>query len=175
MPDYRISTDKTWSQTLDDLDATMRKWGVSAWRTSPQRPPRKRWYRADERRVDLTFERGGRSITISHDRQATPEDNLRVLYLAAEAMRLNERRGIAAVLASAYAQLPPPEDAAPVSPDDPHADPYTVLGLQPGAPLAVAEAAYRALAKAMHPDAGGDPAQFARLTAAIEAIRKEKA
>ena len=46
--------------------------------------------------------------------------------------------------------------------------------MAPGAPLDVAEAAYRALAKKAHPDAGGDPERFRRLTEAIEWIRKGK-
>jgi hypothetical protein len=54
------------------------------------------------------------------------------------------------------------------------AGPWGVLHLAPGAPLDVAEAAYRALAKKAHPDAGGDPERFRRLTEAIEWIRKGK-
>jgi DnaJ-domain-containing protein 1 len=53
-------------------------------------------------------------------------------------------------------------------------DPYVVLGLWPGAPLVTCEAAYRALVKLVHPDAGGDPAAFRRLTAAIQGIRKRR-
>lgn len=36
----------------------------------------------------------------------------------------------------------------------------------------MAEAAYRAGARRLHPDRGGDPEQFARLTRSIEFIRE---
>ena len=51
------------------------------------------------------------------------------------------------------------------------ASPWTVLGLLPDQPLVVAEAVYRARAKREHPDVGGDPTAFRRLTEAIEVIR----
>lgn len=51
--------------------------------------------------------------------------------------------------------------------------PYAILRVEEGAPLAVCEAAYRALAKEYHPDRGGSPARFRRLTDAIERIRDE--
>ena len=45
------------------------------------------------------------------------------------------------------------------------------LHVAPDAPLAVAEAAWRALSKSAHPDAGGSDAAMARLNAAIDTIR----
>jgi hypothetical protein len=50
----------------------------------------------------------------------------------------------------------------------------SVLHLSPDTPLPVAEAAYRALAKQAHPDAGGSSDQMQRLNAAIERVRKER-
>lgn len=52
-------------------------------------------------------------------------------------------------------------------------DAFTCLTLAPAAPLCVAEAAYKALAKVFHPDnrATGDHETAARLVAAIETIR----
>jgi len=50
---------------------------------------------------------------------------------------------------------------------------YHTLGVQPGAPRAVAEAAYRTLARQRHPDAGGTRAQWDALQAAIAIIRKD--
>ena len=52
--------------------------------------------------------------------------------------------------------------------------PYAMLFVAEGAPLDVCEAAYRALAKRAHPDAGGDPAAFRRLTVAIDTLRKRR-
>ena len=51
---------------------------------------------------------------------------------------------------------------------------YAALCVAEGAPLEVCEAAYRVLVKRAHPDAGGDPATFRRLTAAIETLRKRR-
>lgn len=52
--------------------------------------------------------------------------------------------------------------------------PYFVLGVLPGAPLDVCEAVYRARAKRAHPDHGGDPGEFRKLTEAIEALRRRE-
>jgi DnaJ-domain-containing protein 1 len=51
---------------------------------------------------------------------------------------------------------------------------YATLGVLSSAPRAVIEAAYRALAKEAHPDAGGSPDRMRDLNAAIETIRKER-
>ena len=45
-------------------------------------------------------------------------------------------------------------------------DPWAVLGLRPGAPAEDVARAWRVLAARHHPDAGGDPGTFRRLTAA---------
>lgn len=114
--------------------------------------------------MTLTWTRAGRSISITHDDQSRPADNLRVLYLAAEAMRLNEARGIGDVLASAYAQLPAPAEN----------DPWRALGLRPGAGRDAAESMFRTLAKISHPDGTQpDPVRFTEITAAIDRIRME--
>jgi hypothetical protein len=117
--------------------------------------------RAD-RTVRLTYTKAGHTLTLVMDQQERAVDNLRVRYLAIEAMRLNEKRAISEVVAAAYAQL-----VAPPDPDSP----YTMLNIPEGAPLAVAEAAYRQQAKALHPDAGGSAEQMRRLNEAIRAVR----
>ncbi len=96
-------------------------------------------------------------------KQQRAADNLRVLYLAVEAMRLNEKRGIADVIESAYVQIAAPKQER---------DPYEVLGIVPGSPLAVAEAVYKARIKSAHPDAGGTTEATRELNDAIEKIRK---
>ena len=61
---------------------------------------------------------------------------------------------VAEVVASAYLQLPAPHDQADgIVPAD---DAYSVLGLRPGAPLKVAEAAFRVLAAASKQESGFD-------------------
>jgi DnaJ-domain-containing protein 1 len=171
---YHLRTQKSWDETLRDLRATFDKWGIAQWEVEPRRPPRTKNQQLSERRVRLVYTKDGAPIVLTMDRQDRAVDNLRVLYLAVEAMRLNEARGIAEVVASAYAQLPPPGGPETVAPAPLATEPYAVLGIAPSAPLAVAEAAYRTLVKAAHPDAGGDVAAMQRLNAAIAAIREQK-
>jgi hypothetical protein len=51
------------------------------------------------------------------------------------------------------------------------ADPYHVLGVEPGAPLSRVRARYYELAMVHHPDRGGDPREMRRIARAYEAIR----
>jgi hypothetical protein len=176
MTNYRLTTNKSWSATLDDLAETFRKWGVLIWSVTPTNPGRKaqnRYQSVGERTVVLTYKAGGRDVRLEMSTQDRAVDNLRVLYLVMEALRLNESRGLAASVAEAYRQtypaLPAPGQQTPAA----TSSPYQVLYVVPDAPLAVCEAAYRVLAKTAHPDAGGSAAEMARLTAAIEAIRRQ--
>ncbi|MDP9315381.1 MAG: J domain-containing protein, partial [Chloroflexota bacterium] len=103
------------------------------------------------------------------DDHATPRDNLRVLYLAIEDMRMIEKRGLKKVMRQAYGQLPPPKTNIAVM------SPYNVLGVQPDAPMEVVEAVYRAKAKTVHPDVPGGSAEvMQQLNEAIAAIRRER-
>jgi hypothetical protein len=52
------------------------------------------------------------------------------------------------------------------------AEPYATLGVLPDAPDVVISAAYKALARERHPDAGGSTEAFQRLEAARAAIEK---
>jgi molecular chaperone DnaJ len=52
-------------------------------------------------------------------------------------------------------------------------DPYAVLGLTPEATPAEIKAAYRALVKRHHPDAGGDDQRILALNAAWEVLREQ--
>ena len=65
---------------------------------------------------------------------------------------------------AARARLPPSRRS------DPHRDPYGVLGVAPGASDAEIKAAYRALVKRHHPDAGGEEAAMLALNAAWEVL-----
>ena len=59
-----------------------------------------------------------------------------------------------------------PACAAPLA----STDPYTVLGVAPSASSAEIKAAYRALVKQHHPDAGGDQQRILALNAAYEIV-----
>lgn len=51
-------------------------------------------------------------------------------------------------------------------------NPYLIVGVEPGDPPELVTAVFRAKAKILHPDKGGDKEQFKRLKAAYDAIRK---
>jgi hypothetical protein len=51
-------------------------------------------------------------------------------------------------------------------------DPYEVLHLRPTAPPAIIKAAWRELAKILHPDHGGNPEEFQRAKDAYEMLVK---
>lgn len=166
--EYLIRTTKTWHQTMDELAEQMRMWGVTDWETN--RPSGARSDASSQsdsaRTVKLTYTKNGKTVTLVMGKQNRSVDNLRVLYLAVEAMRLNERRGISDVVASAYMQIAAPEQEE---------DPFEVLDIRPGAPLEVAEAAYKAKMRNVHPDRGGSVAEAKRLNTAIGRIRTQGA
>lgn len=161
---YSITTKKTWRETMQELEDQMRMWGVASWETNyPNGARSEAWQQTEAARtVKLTYNKDGKTVTLIMGKQARAVDNLRVLYLAVEAMRLNERRGISDVVASAYLQIAAPEKVV---------DPYEVLDIRPGAPLEVAEAVYKAKMRNIHPDRGGSVEQAKRLNTAIEQIR----
>ena len=165
MNSYRLTTEKSWSKTLDDLAETFRKWRVSDWTVTPMRPSASRWPTEEQRRVTLHYSKDGAEVILQMTKQSRAVDNLRVLYLAVEAMRMNDVRGIADTLREAYLQLPAPPKTR---------DPYEVLGVRPDSPVEVLEAAYRALAKKLHPDAGGSEAGMKDLNEAMERIKQER-
>ena len=161
---YALNTDKTWHQTENELRASFRQWA--------------RHHNARSIPWALENLRGKRDVTLRYtlpdqpevvltmDRQRTAEDNLRVLYLAVEAMRLNDVRGVTDVVRAAYLALPSPAIER---------DPYEVLGVRPDTPPEVIEAAYKALARKHHPDNGGDAAEMATINAAYERLKREAA
>jgi DnaJ-domain-containing protein 1 len=68
---------------------------------------------------------------------------------------------------------PPKEQPIPETWESvPGLDPYVLLGLRPGAPKEVVDAAYRALAKKYHPDAGGSVEMMSVLNEAYHHIKE---
>lgn len=176
---------KTWSELIQQLDDTKRKWGIGELTIANALPPKsrqKRYQSDDERTVTLGFafySGGRREIKLVVKREQTATENLALIATALEMIRMAQVRGVSDLLVKLYRQmyplpapapLPPPPGPAPRIP--PH---YAVLHLAPDAPLAVCEASYRALARTAHPDQGGSTAQMQRLNLAIETIRKERA
>lgn len=167
MNSYVLRTDKSWSATQQDLSICFERWEVGAWDTNYPRGVRLEGYSQSkqDRTVTLTYNKNGTTVRLSMDRQERAVDNLRVLYLAVEAMRLNERRGIADVVAEAYMQLQPGYQQR---------DPYEVLGVMRNAPMSVIKAAYKARALDAHPDQGGSVEKFKEINDAFKQIEEEK-
>ena len=166
MNDYSLTTKKTWNETMQELEDQMRLWGVNQWETNyPKGARSEAWSQKEEvRTVKLTYNKNGKTVNIIMGKQNRAVDNLRVLYLAIEAMRLNERRGISDVLESAYLQLAAPTQGR---------DPYEILEIRPDASLEVAEAVYKAKVRNIHPDRGGSTEHMKALNRAIDEIRKK--
>lgn len=166
---YKITTKKTWHQTMQDLEEQFRLWGVKNWETNYPKGARSEAWSQEEiaRTVKLTFEKDGKTITLDMGRQSRAVDNLRVLFLTIEALRLNEARGTSESLQSAYAQIAAPQAEK---------NPYEILGIREDASLETAEAVYRSMATKYHPDSkpDGNAEKMAQLNKAIDAIRKEQ-
>ena len=115
--------------------------------------------------ASVRFELRGTTVMVTCRSQASYRDNMRCVAFAIEAMRMNEKRGIADTLAKAYLQLNSPTAMR---------DPYEVLGVRPDASLTVIDATYRALAKERHPDQGGSVEQMKELNDAYERVKSER-
>lgn len=108
-------------------------------------------------------------IAIPCDRWNTVAGNLRAIAKTIEAMRGMERWGAKHMIRAMF------QGFAALPAAGPGQRPWrVVLELNEAAKLHHAEASYRALAKAAHPDApGGSHDRMAELNAAIEAARRE--
>lgn len=112
--------------------------------------------------VAVYFNLDGRPHVLACDRWDTIADNIAAIAAHIEALRGQERWGVAD-LAQAFAghtALPPPEQW------------WQVLRVASTATLAEIDAAWRELAKTAHPDQGGSNAAMARLNAARDQGRK---
>ncbi len=164
--EYSITTPVSWSQTNRELADAFSKWGVTEWDTNYPKGARfdsMREQTEEERTVTLTYKKSGQTINLSMGKQRRAMDNLRVLYLAIDSMRLNEKRGIGDVIESAYLQLAAPRQEK---------SPWEILGIYPESSIIIAEAAYKVAAKKAHPDNGGSQEQMAEVNKAIEVIRR---
>lgn len=168
-----MHTKLTWTRVHADLSETFQKWNVVDWRVEVDPSLDKRrlqdvYFLSDaQRRVTVrwTTREDHRLVSLSMDEHQRPVDNLNVLRLAIEALRMNEVRGIGRHVRDAYLQLSAAAE---------HRDPYEVLGVRSDAALEVVEAAYKQVAKMAHPDRGGDPELMRQANSAIEEIRRQR-
>lgn len=164
----RPSYEVTWGRTMQELRQCLDKLTVTdvsiecdAW--SRGRDPSRNV--SEGYAVTLYYVDDGHPVRITCDKYAYPAGNLRAIYLAMDSRRLNLVRGIDDAVQATYLALPAPAVVR---------DPYEVLGIRSDSPLAVAEAAFKALARTAHPDTGGSEEAMKELTAAIERVREDR-
>lgn len=180
---YRLTTDKTWAAVEADIRAELKRWGADTYSLTAGTPspegvktvnPRPTSLHQTPEQATVTLVahwpkwKNRPPLTLRYNKQDRAVDNARVIFLAVESMRLNEVRGIGDLLRETYAQLPPPAGATAKI----KRDPYEVLGVTKATPLLVVKAAYSALAKAAHPDAGGSNEAMAELNEAFDVVSK---
>lgn len=150
---YTINTEKSFLQTRSEIMHEMALWGVEDCIVEQVSGAAR-----------VTYVLRGKTIELVMDKQNSSKDNLRILYYAIKALRLNEVRGMSEVFESAYIQLAAPKQKR---------NPYDVLMIMEDAPLEVAEAVFKNLAMKYHPDRGGSVDKFKELNEAIEEIREK--
>lgn len=103
------------------------------------------------------------------DRFLTWQDNLRAIVLGMEALRKVERYGITrrGEQYAGFRALPPGGDTGPMTPEQAR----NFLHVH-GAGHTTVEAQYRAAAKNLHPDKGGNTEDFQRLQRAMGVLRE---
>ena len=153
-----MNTPVSESRTRKEIAVEFRKWKVREYDFPASS-------NIGEKTAKVRFVLRDKPIEISCSSQREYKDNLRCIYIAVWAMRMNEKRGIADTMQQAYLQLAAPEMER---------DPYEVLGVRPDAPLEVIEASHKALAKSHHPDVGGSDEAMKELNSALEKIKFER-
>lgn len=158
---YRMHTTVEAERTRRQIEEELRKWRQVTDYEMPLRLDRSQTSAA------VRFALRGIPITIECSTQASYANNLRCIFYAVEAMRMNEKRGIADTMQNAYLQLAAPAKGR---------DPYEVLGVRPDAPLEDIKAMYLVKAKRLHLRGGGeDDAAMQELNGAWELIQERAA
>lgn len=102
----------------------------------------------------------------------TRAQNLRQCFLLLERLRIAEQHGVQ------YQGLTFTKELATTSAESTRKesilDAYDTLGVSPDDPLDLIKSVYQRKSMYYHPDKGGDPARFKRLTAAYEVIMKSR-
>lgn len=117
--------------------------------------------------VAVYFQWKDRQVAFACDRWDRVRDNVQAVRHTIAALRGLDRWGTGDMVEAAFRgfeALPPPSSGW-----------RSILGLPASTSLDEVEARYRAMAKAAHPDAGGDAERMAALNGAIRAARQELA
>jgi hypothetical protein len=127
--------------------------------------PTDRGGRPEDQGIAVYFDLGGKAMVMACDRYTGAPENMRSIALAIEAMRQLARHGGGAMMERAFSGF----QALPAS----GPDCWAVLGVPSNADVDTINKAYRAKAKAAHPEAGGSTAAMQELNVARdEALRR---
>jgi hypothetical protein len=118
----------------------------------------------DDPGVAFFFDLDGRPHVLACDRWSTVADNVAAIAAHIDALRGQERWGVADLRQAfaGHAALPPPNPW------------WEVLDVARGASLEEIHRAYRDQARFAHPNAGGERTAWDRLSAAYEAAKRER-
>ena len=119
-----------------------------------------------DRGIAVYFTLRGQQFCFACDRWDKTADNIQAIRHTIAALRGIERWGTGDMVQQAFTgfiALPSQES------------PYDVLGVKPDASQEEIEASYRQKAKLLHPDAGGDPEAFRRITEARNKLKGKAA
>lgn len=115
-------------------------------------------------------QRGGKvERVMACDRWPTIGENVHAIALSIGALRGLDRWGATDLVEKAFAGFAALPAAAVKRPW------WEVLGVLPSSPLSVVEAVFKAMAKDLHPDRGGDADAFRELSEAVAEARKAAA
>jgi len=123
--------------------------------------------------VQVRYIRNGKWQQISCYTFTTRAANLRQVFLLIERLRIAEQQGVqyegltftTAVASTVDTKRQEKEDLL---------DAYDILGVSPDDPVDLVKNVYRNKAQYYHPDKGGDPEKFKKLTAAYELVLKNR-
>lgn len=176
----RFKVDQT--TAIQELETELERWGVRDREyllSTNQRPNSRAVRQLEDTGAALWFYKPQRDRTAPRtllvfacDRFPGLDHNIRAIGLTLESLRAVERYGAYSMAQAAEGAraLPPPDASAPAQRPW-----WEVLGVQRDAPTAVIDAAYRALLKQRHPDAGGSDRAFQELQDAVAAAKRERA
>ena len=160
--------------SIRELQHTLRRMSASGLKVSSD---------YDTGACEIQFDRGGRHYVFRNASYGNPLDNLRATQLTISLLhRALEQYGTTSSAEKLGGADDPfstffagfealPDDQVLRLPAGP-GEWWIVLGLSANATVSDVENAYRALAKRHHPDLGGDPEDFKRLTLAYETAKK---
>jgi len=155
-------------RTRTELRTAFQKWRVAEW--SIDHEPEV--YAGGQARrgngVTVRYLRNGTWQSVSC-RQSTYAENLRQIFFFLDRLRIAERHGIVYQGLTSSKEVAKIADVV-VEPQQELEDAYDILGVSSDDPTDLVKQVYQRKVMFYHPDKGGDPEKFKRITKAYELI-----